>query len=145
MKPWVSGWMRTADDMNPSVAPEPAPTPETKPLSDVDKLRAPAPANPTGQPDQKPMPLSELMRSIEAAGKAAIDAGLQLEKAAASLRKIQTMGGATPGERELMAKAEAMAKRAASLKQESDKLADEMADFRKTLSGGTPGAEGWTQ
>jgi hypothetical protein len=125
--------------------PEPSPSPDQKPLEDLDKQRAPAPANPTGNPQQKPMPMSELMRLLETASKAVTDGGLQLEKGSATLRKAQAMGGSTPAEREIISKVEVLAKKASALKQEADRLSGEIADYRKGLSGASASSEVWTQ
>jgi translation initiation factor IF-2 len=128
----------------PADKPE-APKPDQKPLQDLDQQRAPAPANPTGNPQQKPMPMAELMRILETASKSVTDGGLQLEKAAGTLRKAQAMGGSTPAERDIISKVEEMAKKSSALKQEADRLSGEIADYRNGLSGASASSEVWTK
>lgn len=136
MRRWASSWLfRKGED------PAPAPVPEEKvdrALEDLDKDRAPTPVSPGGLPGepQQPMSATEVMGQLEASGKAFLDAGLDVEKAAVSLQKIKTMSGTTESDREVLAKAEAFLSQAAEAKEMVANLASAVSEYRKSLSAG---------
>jgi hypothetical protein len=148
MKPWCSEWLarKAAPEIEGKpVSPAPAtpsdPAPGMQSLDEADKNRPAPPPNPTGQPAQKPMPMSELMRIFEAAGKSSIDAGLNVEKSIAQLEKVKTMGGISGQERQIMSKSEEFLKKLADLKRELSSVSEAMSAYRLGLTSGE--AKGW--
>lgn len=113
-----------------------------QPLQEV--KRPMPPANPTGIPDQKPMPLQELLKLIEGAMKAVLDSGMDLEKASATLLKITSLPTMSEKDRDTTLKADAIAKRIADVKKAAADIAEELKNFRKGLSGPV-GETGWTE
>lgn len=137
------GWIdlkRKAEDPPTAPPASTAPAPQV-PLEDADKNRQPPPPNPTGIPDAKPMPMSELLRLLEMASKSLIDAGLDIDKSSAGLRKVKTMGGISESERQIIEKTNQYANTVDGIKDQSEALAKAISDYRDSLA--SKGVQGW--
>ena len=141
----AAGEPASAPEKAPATTPSPAATTPAAPgmqsLDDADKNRPAPPPNPTGVPAQKPMPLSELLRILEAAGKSSIDAGLNVDKSVASLEKIKTMGGISDQERQIMAKSQEFSKKLADIKRDLASVSEALSAYRLGLTSGE--SKGW--
>ena len=114
-----------------------------QPVQPVQEVQRPEPpVNPTGVPEQKPMPLQELLKLLEGAGKSILDAGLNLEKSFASLQKITALPSMSDKDREISTKADSIAQRVADVKKSANSVAEEIKNFRRGLSG-PEGGSGW--
>lgn len=141
-KGWIEIKRKAAEPEAPEApaldkAPEAPAAPATVPLDEADKNRAPAPPNPTGNPEPaKPMSIGEVMRLLEAASKSLIDAGLDSEKASSSLLKVRAMAGASEKERQIMQKTGDFANKVGGLKDQISALAMAISEYRDTLGSG---------
>lgn len=140
-------WFKTkADEDAPAKTPAHPTSSPMAPLQDLDKSRQPPPANPTGIPNTKPMSMSELLRLLEMASKALLDSGLDMEKSAACLQKVKSMGGVSESEREIIKKTEELANKVTGLKDQVSALSMAVASYRESLTSKAPsaaGSKGW--
>ena len=137
----MSEWIRSADGKEGDIMPEkPMPvTPPVQPLNVVDQNRPIPPANPTGAPGQKPLPLNEVVSLIQGSGKAMIDAGLNIEKAAVGMQKIVNMARVTESDMALVNTAEKFFSKISGAKESLAALVRDMQDFGAKIS--NPGAQ----